>query len=100
MNIIYIENFLYINPIIFYNYQDMFLVFLKDIYEQKDVRKHTDEMQLFLHDTRFFDDDKEVTVNAGAAFYPDNGKTVPDVLAAAEKALERSAAVGKGILSF
>ena len=79
---------------------DRFLVFLKDIYEQKDVRKQTDEMQLFLHDSRFFDNDKEITVNAGAALYPDNGRNVPDMVVSAEMALERSKAIGKGILSF
>ena len=79
---------------------DKFMVFLKDIYDQKDIRKQTDEMQLFLHDSRFFDEDKEVTPNAGAAIYPDNGRNVPDILAAAEKALERSKTIGRGILSF
>ena len=79
---------------------DKFMIFLKDIYDQKDIRKQSDEMQLFLHDTRFFDEDKEVTVNAGAAIYPDNGRNVPDVLAAAEKALERSKSIGRGMLSF
>lgn len=79
---------------------DKFMIFLKDIYDQKDIRKQADEMQLFLHDSRFFDDDKEVTANAGAALYPDNGRNVPDVLSAAEKALERSKTIGRGILSF
>ena len=76
------------------------MVFLKDIYDQKDIRKQTDEMQLFLHDTRFIDADKEITVNAGAAIYPDNGRNVPDVVIAAKKALGRSKVVGKGVLSF
>ena len=79
---------------------DRFMVFLKDIFEQKDVRKQADEMQLFLHDTRFYDADKEVSANAGAALYPDNGRNVLDVMTSAERALERSKAEGKGILSF
>ena len=79
---------------------DRFMVFLKDIYDQKDVRKQADEMQMFLHDSRFIDADREVTVNAGAAIYPDNGRNVPDVVVSAEKALERSKTVGRGILSF
>ena len=79
---------------------DKFLVFLKDIYDQKDIRKQTDEMQLFLHDTRFIDADKEITVNAGAAIYPDNGRNVSDAVIAAKKALDRSKVVGKGVLSF
>lgn len=79
---------------------DKFLVFLKDVYDQKDVRKQTDEMQLFLHDSRFIDADKEVTVNAGAAIYPDSGRTVPDTVISAERALERSKGAGKGMLSF
>ena len=79
---------------------DKFMVFLKDIHDQKDVRKQTDEMQLFLHDTRFIDADKEITVNAGAAMYPDNGRNIIDVVTAAERALKRSKVVGKGILSF
>ena len=79
---------------------DKFLVFLKDVYDQKDVRKQTDEMQLFLHDSRFIDADKEVTVNAGAAIYPDSGRTVPDTVISAERALERSKGAGRGMLSF
>ena len=79
---------------------DKFMVFLKDIHDQKDVRKQTDEMQLFLHDTRFIDADKEITVNAGAAMYPDSGRNIIDVVTAAERALKRSKVVGKGILSF
>ena len=79
---------------------DRFLVFLKGISDQKDIRKQTDEMQLFLHDSRFFDADREITVNAGAAVYPDNGRNAPDIINAAERALERSKSIGKGILSF
>jgi diguanylate cyclase (GGDEF)-like protein len=79
---------------------DRFLVFLKGIGDQKDIRKQTDEMQLFLHDSRFFDADRELTVNAGAAVYPDNGRNAPDIITAAERALERSKTIGKGILSF
>lgn len=79
---------------------DRFIVFLKDVFDQKDVRKQSDEMQLFLHDTRFVDADKEVTVNAGGAIYPDSGKNITETIASAEEALERSKQAGRGLLLF
>ena len=79
---------------------DRFLVFLKDVLEQKDIRKQADEMQLFLHDTTFYDADKEVAANAGAAVYPDNGRNITETIVSAERALERAKAEGKGKLSF
>ncbi len=80
--------------------ENKFLIFLKDISQQKDIRKQTDHMQMFLHDTRFYDDELEIAACAGAALYPDGGKTVVEVIASAEEALKRSMAEGKGRLSF
>ncbi len=80
--------------------ENSFLIFLKDITQQKDIRKQMDHMQMFLHDTRFYDDDIEIAACAGAAFYPDGEKSVLEVIESAEKALEKSEAEGKGRLSF
>jgi GGDEF domain-containing protein len=77
-----------------------FLVFLKDIHESKDIRRQTDHMQMFLHDTRFLDDAEEVGASAGAALYPDNGATAVEIIEAAEQALKKSVAGGKGRLVF
>ena len=48
----------------------------------------------------FYDDELEIAACAGAALYPDGGKTVVEVIASAEEALKRSMAEGKGRLSF
>ncbi len=77
-----------------------FMVFLKDIHEEKDVRKQTDHMQMFLHDVRAVDGEGEITANAGAALFPDNGKDAHDIIVAAENALTRSRKEGTGRLSF
>ncbi|RKM58732.1 diguanylate cyclase [Butyrivibrio sp. CB08] len=77
-----------------------FMVFLKDIHEDKDVRKQTDHMQMFLHDVRVTDGEMEISANAGAALYPDNGKGAHDIIAAAQNALANSRKDGDGRLSF
>ena len=77
-----------------------FLVFLKDIHEEKDVRKQTDHMQMFLHDVKVTDGDREFSANAGAAIFPDNGSTAAEIIASAENALTRSRNDGIGMLSF
>ncbi len=77
-----------------------FLVFLKDIHEDKDVRKQTDHMQMFLHDVKVTDGEREFSANAGAAIFPDSGKSASEILAAADKALAKSRDDGIGMLSF
>ena len=77
-----------------------FLVFLKDIHEEKDVRKQTDHMQMFLHDVKVTDGERELSANAGAALFPDSGKNASEILNAAESALIRSRKDGIGMLSF
>ncbi len=77
-----------------------FLLFLKDIREEKDVRKQTDHMQMFLHDSRMMEGDAEITTNAGAAMCPDNGKNGRDLLSSARLALERAREEGAGRMSF
>ncbi len=77
-----------------------FLVFLKDICEEKDIRKQTDHMQMFLHDVRMLEGENEITTNAGAALCPDNGRNAKDLLASARLALERAREEGAGRMSF
>ncbi len=78
---------------------DRYLVFLKGVHEDKDVRKQTDEMQMFLHDLRV--DTSEIGyAHAGAALFPENGKDVKELMESCEEALERSKEVGRGKLSF
>ncbi len=77
-----------------------FLVFLKDIHEEKDVRKQTDHMQMFLHDVKVTDGERELSANAGAALFPDSGKNASEILNSAENALIRSRKDGVGMLSF
>lgn len=79
---------------------DRYLVFLKNIRADKDVRKQTDEMQMFLHDAEIDDGKMQISVHAGAALYPNNGNTVDELLKSAEDAYERSKEAGSGRLSF
>ncbi len=80
--------------------EEEFLVFLKDIREDKDVRKQTDHLQMFLHDSRIIDEGKEVAASAGAAVCPVNGKSAEDLMNAAKAALDRARKEGIGRLSF
>lgn len=79
---------------------DKYLVFLKDVRADKDVRKQTDEMQMFLHDTEINDDKMRISARAGAALYPGNGKTVVELMKSAEDAYVRSKEAGSGRLAF
>lgn len=79
---------------------DEFVVFLKDVHEDKDVRKQRDEMQMFLYDIKGVDTEGEFSANAGAALYPDSAKTAQDLIDAGRQALEKSRELGRGMLSF
>ncbi len=79
---------------------DRFVVFLKGVHDQKDVRKQSDHMQIFLHDSRVIEGERILTANAGAALCPENGKDFLEIIAASQEALERSKEEGPGKLSF
>ena len=77
-----------------------FMVFLRNLGEDKDVRRQTDHMQMFLHDSRMMDEGTEVCVNAGAAICRGSGTAASELMAQAREALERSMEEGPGRLSF
>ena len=79
---------------------DRYIVFLKNVSADKDVRKQTDEMQMFLHDVEINDEKEKISAHAGAALYPENGKTVQELINSAQEAYERSKMAGVGRLSF
>jgi GGDEF domain-containing protein len=79
---------------------NLFLVFLKDVREDKDIRRQTDHMQLFLHDCRIVEDDRELTANAGGVICPEGAKTAREAFDAAREALDRSRQEGPGRVSF
>lgn len=79
---------------------DQFVIFLKDVHEDKDVRKQRDEMQMFLYDIKGVDSDGEFSANAGGALFPESAKTAQDLIEAGKGALEKSRELGKGMLSF
>ncbi|MCR5669596.1 MAG: diguanylate cyclase [Butyrivibrio sp.] len=80
--------------------EDSMIVFMKDIAEEKDIRKQTDEFQLFLHDFKESSSESGLVASAGIAIFPNSGKTSGELYAAAYEALERSKANGDGRLSF
>lgn len=79
-----------------------FLVFLKGFDGEKDIRKQTDEMQMFLYDLKseLIDNNKKVKISAGRAIYPQNGGNADELLANVRGALEKSKADGRGSISF
>ena len=80
----------------------IFIIFLKDITEPKDIRKQTDELQLFLYDfkTDLSSDDIKIRISAGRAIYPKDGSDAAQILSAARTAMEKSSNDGKGSISF
>ena len=80
--------------------EDSLIIFMKDVAEDKDIRKQTDEFQLFLYDFKEDASHAGLVANAGVAVYPDNADNSGDLLARANEALERSEANGAGRLSF
>ena len=79
--------------------KDKYLVFLKGVHDDKEVRKQMDEMQMFLHDL-LVDTSEEAFAHAGAALCPENGRSVTELISSAEQALKRSMEAGTGKLSF
>ena len=79
-----------------------FLVFLKGFDGEKDIRKQTDEMQMFLYDLKseLIDNNKKVKISAGRAIYPQNGGNADELLTNVRGALEKSKADGRGSISF
>lgn len=79
-----------------------FLVFLKGFEGEKDIRKQTDELQMFLYDLKsgLIDKGKKVKIAAGRAIYPQNGGNADELLAKVREALEKSKVDGKGSISF
>ena len=79
-----------------------FLIFLKGFEGEKDMRKQTDELQLFLYDLKsgLLENGKDVNIAAGRAIYPKNGGTADELLSSVRGALEQSKAEGRGSISF
>lgn len=72
--------------------ENSLLVFLKDISEEKDIRKQTDELQIFLYDFKTEMDQEEytMTIRVGRALYPKDGDDADQLLKTAQKALGES----------
>nr|WP_297708102.1 diguanylate cyclase [uncultured Butyrivibrio sp.] len=79
-----------------------FLVFLKDIKEEKDIRKQTDELQLFLFDMKneIGKHEPGTVISAGRAIMPRNGTEASKLIEEAVRAMELSRAEGRGSINF
>ncbi len=79
---------------------DEFVVFMKDISDEKDIRKQTDEFQVFLYDIKNVGSKKGVSASAGAAIYPRDGRNAIEIVAAATENMKKSQQDGGGRLYF
>jgi GGDEF domain-containing protein len=79
-----------------------FLVFLKGFEGEKDIRKQTDELQMFLYDLKsgLIDKGKKAKIAASRAIYPQNGGNAEELLVKVREALEKSKIDGRGNISF
>ncbi len=71
---------------------DGFVIFMKDIVDEKEVRKQTDEFQLLMYDIRndSAKSGSKLDVCFGSAFYPGEGKSAGELIDAALKNVEVS----------
>lgn len=78
---------------------DEYFVFLKDIREEKDVRKQIDEMHLLLHDIREekSTDGEMLVAYAGYARFPGNGNSAKELIEYSEKMMEKAREEGNYI---
>lgn len=79
-----------------------FIVFMKDISAEKDIRKQVDDMVMLTHDFRVMNEDEngEVSLSVGGAVVPKDGKKYSNLLAASKAALTESKARGAGQVVF
>lgn len=77
-----------------------FTVFLRGVHEEKDIRKQTDEMQMFLHDVTSESEEGKLVAHAGAVLFPDRGRNSREIMESGRRALERARQQGAGRLSF
>ena len=79
-----------------------FFIFLRDISEEKDIRKQTDALQLFMHDIKA--DNKmfgtKVNVSAGRAIFTKDGGCGEEIVSAARDALAVPKGDGRNSIVF
>lgn len=78
---------------------DTFLVFMKDVAEEKDIRKQTDEFQMLIYDIKT-NSGGNISANAGVAVYPDSADNAGDLLSAVRLALDKAKKEAGSRLSF
>jgi diguanylate cyclase (GGDEF)-like protein len=81
---------------------DKFAIFMKDIVEDKDMRKQVDELQMFLYDMRTEEASRGMPIKScvGAAVCPKDGSNVDQLLKCATEAMESAKMEGRGRISF
>ncbi len=81
---------------------DEYIIFLKDIAQDKDIRKQVDELQVFLFDmkTDMAKGNKKLNVCVGGAVFPRDGKSAEQLMACANEAMESARLEGRGRISF
>ena len=75
------------------------IVFMKDITEDKDIRKQVDSLLMMVHDYKTTEDDT-IKVSIGGALYPKDGNSYEAMVRAARKALSDSMSRGRGLITF
>ena len=76
-----------------------FIVFMKDITEEKDIRNQVESLLMLVHDYKNTEDEN-IKVSIGAALYPKDGNSYEALIRAARKALSDSESRGRGLINF
>ncbi len=89
--------------IVGYLEKDKYIIFVKNISEEKHIRKQIDDMLMFMYDFKnhsAVEDDNSTSISIGGAIYPKNGVTYEELYSSAEAALQKSLKRGKGLMSM
>ncbi len=79
-----------------------YVIFMKDVDQEKDIRKQVDELQIFLYDIKndVAHGERPLNVSAGGSLFPKDGSNADELLSAARAAMEKGRADGSGRISF
>lgn len=79
-----------------------YVIFVKDVEQEKDIRKQADDLQIFLYDIKndVAPGGKPLNASAGGALYPRDGSNADELLSAARAAMEKARIEGSGRVSF
>ncbi len=82
---------------------DKFAVFVKNVSEEKHIRKQIDDILMFVYDFKQHtssNEDKAAFMSVGGAIYPSDAENCDELFEAADKALQDARGRGRGLIAM